>query len=148
MKKIKLAVVLLMTGTMSLTSCSSDDSKESASIVGKWTPVKTVVKTGTGTLNQKYEDNQPGCDKDYVEFVDGGVFRKVIWFKNAENVCTEDAAEPQVWSKDDKELTIMGGAYNGTYDISKLSGSELRIVSTQSIGGTSATTTVYFSKVK
>src|SRR5690606_21855429 len=106
-------------------------SNEAATIIGKWTPTKTVVKTGTGTLTQKYEDNQAGCDKDYVEFVDGGVFRKVIWFKNAENTCTEDAAAPQVWSKSDDELSIIGGDYDGEYDVAKLSGSELRIVSTQ-----------------
>lgn len=148
MKKIKVALVLLVTGALSLTSCSSDDSGSSASIEGKWNPEKTVIKSSGNTITQKYDENEAGCDKDYIEFVSGGVLRNVIWFKNAENVCTENAAAPQVWSKTDNELSISGGEFDGTYDIAKLSGSELRLVSQESFGGVAATVTVYFKKAK
>lgn len=147
MKKIKVVLASLTIATLTLTSCSSDDSSgTSVSIVGKWNPIKTVIKSSGSTITQDYDENEAGCAKDFIEFVEGGVLRNVIYFKNAENACTEDAAEPEVWAKTDDELTITGGEYDGTYEITKLSGSELRVTQTESLGGTTATVTVYFKK--
>lgn len=149
MKKIKLfAMALLAVGTI-FSSCSSDDeSATGGDIMNRWNPTKTVVKVGSSdSFTQNYNSNEPGCDKDYLEFADNNVLNFVIYFKNAEQLCTPDSAAPATWTKADNTVTISGGStYDGDYTITRLTSSELRLQNTSSIAGSSTVTTIYFKK--
>jgi hypothetical protein len=149
MKKIKILLAAVAIAGLGLNSCSSSDdgSDTQASIVGKWTPIKTVTKFNGASSTQTYDDNEIGCDKDYVQFVDGSVFNNVVFNKNTDNDCIETAADPEVWAKTDDTLTITGGEFDGTYEVIKLTNSELRISDQESIAGNDVTVTVYFQKV-
>ena len=147
MKKIKVLLTAIVITALSA-ACSSDDggSAISGDVNGKWNPVKSVIKVGTSTFTEPYEENEPGCDKDYVEFANAGVLNNVIYFKNASNVCTPDSADATSWSRTDNTLTITGGEYDGTYEITKLNNSQLQIKGTSSTGGVTSTITVYLTK--
>jgi len=150
MKKIKVLLAAVILTGLTLTSCSSDDDSggTSASIVGKWTPVKTIFKINGQSLTTPYEDNEAGCDKDYLEFVEGGAVNDVIYYKNAQNVCTQDVGDPATWVKNNNSLTVNGTFdYDGTYTIEKLTGSELRVSTSESSGGVTSTAITYFTKV-
>lgn len=131
-----------------LSSCSDDDGGNvEASIEAKWTPTKTVTKIGSSNpISQNYSGNEPGCDKDYIQFQSGGTLKTAVFFKNASNACTEDAVNSN-WEKTNDALTISGGTYQGDYTIKKLNGSDLTLEGESTIGGTTTVTTVYFKKV-
>lgn len=148
MKTLKVVLAALVVSAFSF-SCSSDDdggSSTGGNIVARWNPTKTVVKISGETFTQNYESNEPGCDKDYLEFTGGGLVNDVIYFKNASDVCTADAATPVSYSKTDNTLVISGGEFGGTYQITKLTGSALQISQSSTSGGLTSTTTVYFTK--
>jgi len=146
MKTIKLYLAAVLIAGLSFTSCSDDDDNGPSTggeIVGKWTPTKTVTSVNNADVESDYTGNEPGCPKDFSEFVTGGVLRDVIYFKNTAEVCTEDADNTSAWTKTGTTLTIDGT----TYEITRLTGSELRYKSTVSTGGATLTVTEYFSKV-
>mgnify|MGYP003397520371 CR=1 FL=1 len=130
-KKLFLICAFAMAG-LSMISCNSDDEDFERSIVGKWNYNKTIVSTNGGTpVDSPYNEHEEGCNKDYVEFVQGGVFRDVILFKNQQGVCTEDTAPNSTWTKDNSTLTIG----NDVYTIVTLNGSELRYENTTDVSG-------------
>jgi hypothetical protein len=150
MNKFKLIFVCLTVSVFSFTSCSSDDSSATGGqLMARWNPVKTTIKVGSqGTITQAYEGNEIGCNKDYIEFAANNVLRRVVYFRNADNVCSESAAStPASWSRSGDVITIMGDpTYEGQYEIIRLTGSELRLKGTSETGGISTVTTLYFSK--
>lgn len=149
MKKIKAIMFAFVLAGMTVVSCSSDDSGPAPMIEGKWNPIKTVTKVGTaGSQSQNYAGNEPGCDKDYIEFVgtSSGNLRDVVFFKNAQNSCTEDEGTAATWSKSDKILNVNGGNFDGDFTITKLSNSELIIESTSNIAGQDLIVKYYFRK--
>ena len=150
MKKIKNLFAAFTITALALTSCSSDDNGASteASIVGKWTPTKTVSVTGTANTSIPYTDNEPNCDKDYIEFASGGGFSRVTYFKDGDNNCTQQSATAQTYTKTNSALTISGGLYAGTFEVTKLSSSELRLKQQSTSGGVTTTNTINFSKVQ
>ena len=149
MKTIKVYLAAVLIAGLSLTSCSDDDNGSSTGgeIMAKWTPIKTVYKISGQEVTVDYTDNEPTCDKDYIEFATGNVLNDVVYYKDASNVCTADANDPTTYTKADDDLTINGGEYSGTYDITRLNGSELRFSREDNEGGINTVTTYHFSKV-
>lgn len=144
MKKFKLFVcTFVLAGTALVSSCGSDDSSGTEpTIEGKWNYNKSLISTNGGDpTTSTYEDHTEGCDKNYQEFATGGTFRDVVIYKNASQVCTEDAIT-STWSKTDDELTIDGE----TYTVTKLTNSELRYESTTTTGGATLKVTQVFTK--
>lgn len=150
MKKVlKMSVLFVATAFFASCSSSDDGNSVSGNLEAKWTPIKTVSKVGGISDTENYQDNEPGCEKDYLQFLADGTVKNAIYFKNTTNVCTEDSAIDGNWVKDGSSLTITNSSeYNGVYTIRKLNGSELQVQTTQTIGGVSATITLYFQKVQ
>lgn len=152
MKKIKTVLAAFILAGLTLTSCSSDDNSAPAtpaSIIGKWTPKTTLVKVNNNPeTDNPYEQSVNGCDKDYVRFVEAGnVFNRVLHAKNADTgACLESPATPTTWVKVDDDLTIAAGQYEGVYEITVLTGSELRIKKVTADGDITTTTTRVFDK--
>ncbi|RYZ19627.1 MAG: hypothetical protein EOO10_24125 [Chitinophagaceae bacterium] len=149
MKKFqRLAFCLLVKGL--LFSCSSDDDGggTSASIEAKWTPIKTVFKASGVSQTVNYDQNEAGCDKDYIQFVTGGSLKDAVYYKNSAEVCTEDADSQGTWVRTGDNLVIANSNdYDGSYDIKKLNSTDLQIHGTEDLGGVNADVTVYFKKV-
>ena len=149
MKKIKVLLATFVLTSMTVVSCSSDDSSGStATVEGKWNQIKTVVKFGNQSVTQDYDLNETGCDKDYIEFAAASVYNDVV-YNSQGGECIANAAEPGTWIKTDDKLTIENaGLLSDTYDIKKLTSSDLQISVTDSSGGITSTTTIFLKKVK
>jgi hypothetical protein len=149
MKKLRILIATVVIAGISAVSCSSDDDggAVSGSIERKWNPTKTTVKVGSDTFTQNYADNEVGCSKDYIEFAAANVLNRVVYNRNVDtNECESVNGTPATWARDENTLTITGGQYEGTYEIVKLNGSELRIEDESTAAGVTTTTTVYFNK--
>jgi hypothetical protein len=148
MNKIKLFAAALAIGALSF-SCSSDDSENllGGDLTAKWNPTKTVFKVSGETYDEEYSGNQAGCDKDYVEFTDANMVNNVVYIDPAGAVSCEESAEPPVeYVRNDNTLIIADGEYGGTYEIVKLTSSELRLQQTYTIGSVTTEATIYFRK--
>lgn len=154
MRKMRLFLSALAASAV-LFACSDDDdnggSQTSGNIEARWNPTKTVVEVGGEDFTQNYDLNEAGCPKDYIEFADPNTLSYVIYFKNASNECTPDAGDTGTWTKNDNTLiidgiTVGGDDISGTYEIVRLTGSELRIRTSNTTGGITTTATVYFTK--
>lgn len=140
--KLVFAALVITAGFLFVSCSSNDDDSSPASIVGKWNYSKTITSVNGGSPStQNYEGHEVGCDKDYQQFADGGIFRDVVLYKNASDVCTEDA-NVSTWVKTGNTLTIG----TSTYTISGLTSSELRYESTTSTGGVSLKVIQVFTK--
>lgn len=149
MKNIKILLATAIIAAFTLTSCNKDEDNgpvTNGSITAKWNPTKTVVSANGGNITQNYTDNEAGCTKDYIEFTAANALNNVVFFKNADNVCTASTATPATYSKSANTLTVVGGEYEGTYTISTLSGSELIVKSVETVSGNQITTNIYFTK--
>lgn len=149
MKKIKALMFAFVLAGMTVVSCSSDDSSGPApTIEGKWNQVKTTVKvTNGGTSTIPYDSNESGCEKDYLEFLEGGVFNDAVFNKSGGGDCQE-TKYAGTWTKTDSSLTIANaGTLSGTYTITKLTNSDLQVQRAVEVGGVVSTATIYLSKV-
>ncbi|KAF2519410.1 hypothetical protein E0W68_03415 [Flavobacterium salilacus subsp. salilacus] len=130
MKKVFLLAAIAFAG-LTITSCSSDDDGGSASIEGKW----YYSEEGFSAVGQEdlsdYDDHEAGCEKDYIEFVEGGVFRDVDFF----NSDCEFDTETSTWTRNGNTLTIGTGTDAVTENIATLSGSTLKITVSETFEG-------------
>lgn len=149
MKKIKLFAAALVAVAFSV-SCGSDDGEDllGGDLTARWNPIKTVIKISGETFEEPYDSNQPGCAKDYIEFTEAGTLNNVIFYDPAgAETCAEDAEPIQEYSRTDNTLVVGGGQYGGTYEITRLTNSQLRLEQTSTAGGGITTvTTIYFEK--
>lgn len=145
---LKIVTILFVTLTL-LTSCGGDDAPSvPPTILAKWTPSRTILEANGSRITTNYADNVPGCDKNFVEFTATNVFRNVVFFKNASNVCDQDEADPTTYTLNENNLVIASGLYSGNYTIFRLTNNELAIKTTESLSGVSTTITTYFNKVQ
>ena len=149
MKKIKSVMFAFVLAGLTLASCSSDDSGPAPTIEGKWNQLKTVVKVANGGSSTiKYDDNVTGCDKNFLEFVPGGVFKDVVYFKQGGD-CNANVSDSGMWAKTNEKLIITnGGNLSGSYDIQRLTNGELQISAARDVGGIVTTTTIYMEKAR
>ena len=106
-------------GILMLASCSSDDSGSSidaSKLTKKWYYSTTKVLGQTFP----YEDHEE-CGKDYIQFIDGGVFKDVdVW--DCEEY--EDVAN---WTLDGKKITLTFFGQSTTATIQKLTDTSLQV---------------------
>lgn len=114
MKKLSILFVSVLTLGLSLTSCSSDDDNNNASIGGKWTPVKMgSILNGQEILVAI--PNEGKCDSDVFEYTADGKFTDLSYeFSN--NKC-EASTDKGTWSLKDKVLSI---TYDGDTEVNKV----------------------------
>lgn len=148
MKNIITKLLVLATLTIFLMSCSKDEAPAPATslIVGKWTQIKTVVTVpGSPTATEPYTGNEPGCNKDFLEFVSGGVVNSTD-FEKVNNLCvpTTDVA---MWAQTGNNLKITVGAEITNFNIEALTATDLVLKGTESNGSITATFVLYFSRI-
>lgn len=141
--KIRFICVVLM--VLLVASCSSDD-QPFASLIGQWNRVSTTVKIGNQAPNTTpYNGNTIGCHKDYWEFTSAGTLRDVVWYKNAQEICTEDEVLKTYLHTGD-QLSISEAGTVETFTIIRLTGSLLEFQSTNTTGGVQMTVTHTFAR--
>ena len=149
MKKFKALLFAFVLTGMTLVSCSSNDDGPAGpapTIEGKWNQIQTVVTINGTAVPTTYDSNEPGCTKDYLEFATASIFNDVVYFKQS-GVCQQSIATPRIWTKTNNSLTISGDTdLSGTYEIVKLTNTELQIKISKNIGGTPSTAVIYMNK--
>ena len=145
MKSIKVMLAAVLVAGLSFTSCSSDDDGPSTggNIVGKWTPTKRVENVSGRNQTFNYEDNVATCNKNFTQFADGAIYKEVEYYIIPSSGCAEDVLVTSTWAKTDNVLIADGV----TYEVIRLTGSELQIKSSAVVGGSTFTVTEFFTRV-
>lgn len=101
MKKLSILFLSVLTLSLTLTSCSSDDNE--ASIVGKWEAYQegTIVD---GVEHLAPINNEGACDKEIVEYQQNGKY--IDYYSEYNDSKCHNYTETGTWSKDDNKLTI------------------------------------------
>lgn len=113
MKKILFLFVSILSLSLA-TSCSSDDDKGSASILGKWHHHASIYDGGT-----ELHDHECATKKDYIEFNANNVYKYVIYNTS----CAIDDQDTFTWTQEGNIITIE----SGDLQITELTGSTLRL---------------------
>lgn len=108
-----------------ISSCSKDDNK-AAALEGKWEFAKIGSMVGTSEFLIDFP-HTPGCDKDYQEFLAGGVFRGFT-FDNTGSGC-ETFQDNGTWTRSGNMITITIDGENEQGEIMSLTGSTLKVKS-------------------
>ena len=148
MKNILAKLLVFATFTIFLASCTKDEdpAPASPSIVGKWTIIKTVVTVpGSPAQTEPYTGNEPGCNKDFVEFISGGVVNNIEYSK-VNNLCVP-STDGAVWAQTGNNLKITDGSNITNFTIETLTATDLVLKGTESSGGTTATFVISFSRI-
>lgn len=142
---MRIRAVLIALAVFCFWSCSSDD-EPFASIVGQWNKVSTTTQVGHQAPNTvPYDSNTIGCHKDYWEFGEGEVLRDVVWYKNANEICTEDI-DLKTYVHTGDQLTISEPGLTETFTVIRLTGSLLEFQSTTHTGGITLKVTHTFAR--
>ena len=135
MKKLVILFLSVLSSGLLLTSCSDDDGDE-ASINGKWEFYQTGFAFGGQEELELYE-HAAGCEKDYLEFLGGGVLNDVSYFNNGESC--EEFSDQGTWSKSGNTLTVTYDGESFTATIVTLDSTTLKISITEDFEGTPIT---------
>ncbi|MBD3582918.1 lipocalin-like domain-containing protein [Flavobacterium selenitireducens] len=147
MNNLKLKFALAMVALAAFTTSCGDDDGARASIVGKWDYTRTITEVeGQNPVSQNYAGHEPGCEKDYQEFLADGSYRDVALFQDQNDQCNEFADEGNYAQSGDQITIQEDGGIAQTYTITKLTGGELRYSSTAQTGGVEITVTQVFRK--
>ncbi len=138
MKAFRILIATVVLSALTLTSCSKDDDNVQVptSIVGKWNFAKEVTQTNIGTAQGPeividYTLDVAGCSKNYLEFTATQIARKVVSFKNAQNICEESANNGSYVKVNDSININLPSVdqnlekYHGAFKIVKLTSNEL-----------------------
>lgn len=121
MKKI-CAFIVLFTLTLAVTSCSKDNKE--AALEGQWEISRAGLLINGNEFLFPYE-HTPGCNKDYVDFVAGGVY-KMHFFEKVDTEC-EVYIESGVWSRSGNTIAIIVEGDLSTAEIVTLTATTLKL---------------------
>ncbi|MDO4727783.1 MAG: lipocalin family protein [Bacteroidota bacterium] len=126
MKRIVWTFVAVLTSSVALTSCSeSDNGRDENSIIGKWNVYQYGAIVDGQEVYQFYP-HEEGCEKDFVEFTNNGVFRSTVYSEGClEQITTLNyvvEGNALIWSAGSQTQT----------DIFSISGNTLKIRQTLS----------------
>lgn len=147
MKKISLLFVSALIVALSFSSCTKDDSGtvDMSLISGKWLFNKSTATSSGITIPYptSYLKNEDGCPKDYVEIFNGGTVKNGDYSTG----CTLTEKDG-TWAQSGNTITITvtGSSLSGTFNVSKLTVTELILKIDGTYEGKSGTFTLYFTK--
>lgn len=138
MKKITMFLFALLTVSVSFVSCNDDDNnttnEDQGVLEGKWYYSEEGVGTSDwNTVQYAAYSHMSGCEKDYIDFAEGGVYRDVM---HVENCDTETYTT--VWSRTGDTVIIDTDGDAVMEDINFLNSNVLRTRQLVSGSGSSA----------
>lgn len=147
MKKTSILFFLAIILGFFFTSCTKDISGpvDMDYLVEKWNFNKSTASSSGFTLpySTDYLKNEEGCNKDYIEFISGGIVK----FGNYTPNCVFEE-KVGTWSQNGNSIliSVTGSSFNGTFDVASLSANELILKIDGTYNGKSGTFNLYFSK--
>ena len=129
MKKVSVLFVLVLAFAMTfVSSCSNDDNDSpkpvTATVEGKWNFSKiSAVIDGVPSAEEDYDDNEPGCPKDFIEFKSGGVYTAGDYYNSEGQLETSTGT----WSKSGTILTITTEGVSTPVEVVSVSSTVLKI---------------------
>jgi hypothetical protein len=126
MKKTIISFVFALFLGVVFTSCSKDDSPSSASasLVGKWNYSKiSFTINGVTSPEIDYDDDEPGCSKDYIEFKTAGVYNEGDY---SGTTCVLDLTVG-TWSQTGSQLTITADGTPAALEVLSITSSTLKV---------------------
>lgn len=122
----KILFLFVSTLVLGLTSCSKDDDSNStpASIEGKWDYFQEGLLVGNQEILEAYSHDCT-TNKDYTEFVAGGVLRDVYHYDDC-----EEEIDLGTWSRNGSSLTVTIGGETTNAEILTLDNQTLKVKAT------------------
>lgn len=124
MKKIS-ALIVLFTLTVLVSSCSKDN--KAAALEGRWEFSKAGTMLGSNEFLFPYEHAE-GCNKDFVEFLAGGVYRE-HYHDNMGSEC-EVSVDNGTWARNGNTIALIVDGEVMSAEIITLSNTTLKIKTT------------------
>ena len=144
MKKLIMLFVFTLVSSLNFTSCTSDnESSSSSSIVGKWNFSKvSITSSGVTSPEEDWDENEPGCPKNYVEFKTGGVFNDASY---SGSTCVLDISSG-TWAQSGSTVTLTDGTEVITFQVVSVTSSTLKVKVTETDNGVTITLNITFTK--
>lgn len=148
MKKVSVLFVLVLAFAMTfVSSCSNDDDNDSnpvtATVEGKWNFSKiSAVIDGVPTPEEDYDDNEPGCPKDFIELKSGGVYNDGYYYNPG---CLLETSTG-TWSKSGAILTITSEGISIPLEVVSVSSTVLKVKYSETFEGITSVFNVTFTK--
>lgn len=144
MKKISVLFISALSLAFAFSSCCDDeDSPVSASIKGKWNFDKmSLTINGVTSPELDYDDNEPGCPKDYVEFAPGAVFNEGDY---SGSECLLDITTG-TWYKNGNAVTITSEGVVVPFEVVSLTDTILKVKYSETQDGTTVIVNITFIK--
>jgi hypothetical protein len=144
MKKISVLFISALTLAFAFSSCCDDeDSPVSTSIKGKWNFDKmSLTINGVTSPELNYDDNEPGCSKDYIEFASGAVFSEGDY---SGLDCLLDITTG-IWYKNGNVVTITSEGVIIPFEVVSLTSTMLKVKYSETQDGTAVIVNLTFIK--
>ncbi|WP_269240074.1 lipocalin family protein [Flavobacterium limnophilum] len=144
MKKISVLIISALTLVFAFSSCCDDeDSPIPVSIKGKWNFDKmSLTVNGVTSPELDYDDNEPGCSKDYIEFAPTAVFNEGDY---SGSDCLLDITTG-TWYKNGNVVTITSDGVIIPFEVVSLTSTTLKVKYSEIQDGTTAIVNMTFVK--
>lgn len=97
---------------------------------------------GVASPEEDYDDNEPGCPKDYIEFKTGGVFNDADY---SGSTCVIDLSSG-TWVQSGSNITITEGTDVVTFQVVSVTSTTLKIKLTETSSGVAYTINITCTK--
>lgn len=148
MKKVILVFVSILILGSVFTSCTKEGGNgpvDMSLIKGKWNFNKSTATSSGFTIpyTTPYFKNEDGCNKDYVEVLSGGIVKYGDYSLNCVFL-----GKDGTWTQSENTVTInvTGTSFNGTFNVTSLTETELVLKIDGTYSGQSGTLALYFTK--
>lgn len=144
MKKLSFLFLSALALGMSFTSCSKDDDSTPGSVVGKWNYSKTSTSINGQLVAPEadYDGNEAGCNKDYVEILESGVYNEVDF----DGVDCDQDLDAGTWVKNGATLTVTSNGETDVMTVVSVSSTVLKMKFSYTEQGITITQNVTFTK--
>src|SRR5688572_27208136 len=145
MKKVSILFVSALALGMTFTSCNKDDDNAAAtpSLEGKWNFNKmSVTHDGVTSPEMDYEDNMPGCSKDFIELKAGGIYNEGDYVDDA---CTLEQYTG-TWAKNNNTVSVNTDGETDEFEIVSVTNTDLKVKSTFTEEGMTYTVNISLTK--
>lgn len=143
MKKLRIVLFSVLALGLTTVSCGDDDSSSTGGkLEGSWVYAKEGIAAQGQEVLQDYT-HTTGCDKDYIEITATNV--KDVWYDNNGTEC-EEGSSTSTYTRSGSTLTVVEDGTTTTVNIEKLTSSELKISSSETMNGTTVKYVTTFTR--
>lgn len=116
------------------------------SIISQWNPIVTTLTIDENSSSMDYQNNEPLCSPDYLEFSANNEMDYVIYYYEG-SICATDIVSSTTYLVTGNTLEIYSGTFQGSYEILILSTDQLKIRKSYMVGEQSFIEDTTFNRV-